>query len=110
VPIVACLLGAIVRDCASKCREFKLYQLDLREEKPIYVSALQSAPYCNAMAPNLRLNAIAFISPQNHPIHIEVFAKKEDNALKYHYIAHTSLDVVEERGVHFSCQLRDWHL
>lgn len=47
------------------------------------------------MAPPLRLNAVAFISPQNHPILIRTFAKDE---LKYHYIAHTSLDVIEERG------------
>jgi len=47
------------------------------------------------MAPPLKLNAIAFISPQNHPILIRTTAKDE---LKYHYIAHTSLDVIEERG------------
>lgn len=47
------------------------------------------------MAPPLKLNAVAFISPQNHPILIRTFAKDD---LKYHYIAHTSLDVIEERG------------
>lgn len=47
------------------------------------------------MPPPLRLNAVAFISPQNHPILIRTFSKDE---LKYHYIAHTSLDVIEERG------------
>jgi len=45
----------------------------------------------------LRLNAVAFISPQNHPILIRTFVKQQDE-LKYHYIAHTSLDVIEERG------------
>ncbi|KAF8890686.1 Sedlin, N-terminal conserved region-domain-containing protein [Infundibulicybe gibba] len=50
------------------------------------------------MAPNLRLNAVAFISPQNHPILIRTFLKQEEHAIKYHYIAHTSLDVIEERG------------
>ncbi|KAJ3894645.1 trafficking protein particle complex 2 [Lentinula edodes] len=50
------------------------------------------------MAPNLRLNAVAFISPQNHPILIRTFSKQDENAIKYHYIAHTSLDVIEERG------------
>ncbi|KAJ7700056.1 Sedlin, N-terminal conserved region-domain-containing protein [Mycena rosella] len=43
------------------------------------------------------LNAVAFISPQNHPILIRTFAKQDDHAIKYHYIAHTSLDVIEER-------------
>ncbi|KIL70089.1 hypothetical protein M378DRAFT_183681 [Amanita muscaria Koide BX008] len=49
------------------------------------------------MAPNLRLNAVAFISPQNHPILIRTFVKQDAHAIKYHYIAHTSLDIVEER-------------
>lgn len=51
------------------------------------------------MPPNLKLNAVAFISPQNHPILIRTFSKQEDHTIKYHYIAHTSLDVIEERGV-----------
>jgi hypothetical protein len=66
----------------------------------------------------LRLNAVAFISPQNHPILIRTFSKQGSpsrisisqhkltepswtlfaDELKYHYIAHTSLDVIEERG------------
>ncbi|PFH46323.1 hypothetical protein AMATHDRAFT_155622 [Amanita thiersii Skay4041] len=49
------------------------------------------------MAPNLRLNAVAFVSPQNHPILIRTFVKQDEFAIKYHYIAHTSLDVIEER-------------
>ncbi|KAE9410477.1 trafficking protein particle complex 2 [Gymnopus androsaceus JB14] len=48
------------------------------------------------MAPNFRVNAVAFISPQNHPILIRTFAKQDE--IKYHYIAHTSLDVIEERA------------
>ncbi|KAF8165367.1 Sedlin [Crassisporium funariophilum] len=51
------------------------------------------------MPPNLKLNAVAFISPQNHPILIRTFNKQEDHAIKYHYIAHTSLDVIEERVI-----------
>ncbi|KAJ4478039.1 trafficking protein particle complex 2 [Lentinula aciculospora] len=50
------------------------------------------------MAPNLRLNAVAFISPQNHPILIRTYTKQDETAIKYHYIAHTSLDVIEERA------------
>lgn len=50
------------------------------------------------MALNLRLNAVAFISSNNHPILIRTFAKQDEHAIKFHYIAHTSLDVIEERG------------
>lgn len=50
------------------------------------------------MAPNLRINAVAYISPQNHPILIRTFAKQDEQSIKYHYIAHTSLDIIEERG------------
>ena len=53
------------------------------------------------MPPNLKLNAVAFISPQNYPILIRTFIKQED-PVKYHYFAHTSLDIIEERG---SCLL-----
>ncbi|KAI0326654.1 Sedlin [Cubamyces sp. BRFM 1775] len=48
------------------------------------------------MPPQLRLNAVAFVSPQNHPILIRTFVQGHDE-LKYHYIAHTSLDVIDER-------------
>jgi len=47
------------------------------------------------MPPQLRLNAVAFVSSQNYPILIRSFSQDE---LKYHYIAHTSLDVIEERS------------
>lgn len=50
------------------------------------------------MPPSLKLSAVAFISPQNHPILIHPFLKQDEHAIKYHYIAHTSLDIVEERG------------
>jgi len=56
------------------------------------------------MAPSLRLNAVAFISPQNHPILIRTFIKQHEYAIKYHYIAHTSLDIVEERGKLLACK------
>ncbi|KAI0796816.1 Sedlin [Abortiporus biennis] len=48
------------------------------------------------MAP-LRLNAVAFVSSQNHPILIRTFNQPKQDELKYHYIAHTSLDVIDER-------------
>ncbi|PCH41525.1 Sedlin [Wolfiporia cocos MD-104 SS10] len=49
------------------------------------------------MPPQLRLNAVAFVSPQNHPILIRTFGQARQDELRYHYIAHTSLDVIEER-------------
>jgi len=48
------------------------------------------------MPPNIKLNAVAFISSQNYPVLIRTFVKQED-PVKYHYIAHTSLDIIEER-------------
>ncbi|KAF9451697.1 Sedlin, partial [Macrolepiota fuliginosa MF-IS2] len=49
------------------------------------------------MPPSLKLNAVAFISPQNHPILIRTFTRQDEHAIKYHYLAHTSLDIIEER-------------
>ncbi|PPQ72198.1 hypothetical protein CVT26_006929 [Gymnopilus dilepis] len=49
------------------------------------------------MPPNIKLHAVAFISPQNQPILIRTFTRQDQQAIKYHYIAHTSLDVIEER-------------
>jgi hypothetical protein len=48
----------------------------------------------------LRLQAVAFVSPQNHPILVRTFAVNPAEELKYHYLAHTSLDVFEERSAH----------
>jgi len=58
------------------------------------------------MPPNLKLNAVAFISPQNHPILVKAFSKQEYNGIKYQYIAHTSLDVIEERGERYVLEHR----
>ena len=46
------------------------------------------------------LNAVAFVSSQNYPILIRTFGQERENNrdVKYHYIAHTSLDVFEERS------------
>ncbi|KIJ56866.1 hypothetical protein M422DRAFT_198129 [Sphaerobolus stellatus SS14] len=45
----------------------------------------------------IRLNAAAFTSPQNHPILVRNFTQNSQDDLKYHYVAHTSLDVIDER-------------
>ncbi|EKM80309.1 hypothetical protein AGABI1DRAFT_57963 [Agaricus bisporus var. burnettii JB137-S8] len=37
------------------------------------------------------------LTKKNHPILIHPFLKQDEHAIKYHYIAHTSLDIVEER-------------
>ena len=46
------------------------------------------------------LNAVAFVSSQNHPILIRTFGQERENNkdIRYHYIAHISLDVFEERS------------
>jgi hypothetical protein len=45
----------------------------------------------------LEIRAMAFISPQNYPILVRTFKRREDDELKFHYVAHTALDVIEER-------------
>jgi hypothetical protein len=47
---------------------------------------------------NLGLTAVAFISPQNHPILLRALSGSSEDLLKYHYLSHTSLDVIDERG------------
>ncbi|KAG8982281.1 hypothetical protein FRB94_008933 [Tulasnella sp. JGI-2019a] len=49
------------------------------------------------MSPVTRLNAVGYISSQNHPILVRTFVTNQRDDLKYHYVAHTSLDVIEER-------------
>ncbi|ORX56225.1 Sedlin [Hesseltinella vesiculosa] len=43
------------------------------------------------------INCIAIIGKQNNPLFIKNFSNTHPD-LKYHYIAHTSIDVIEERG------------
>ncbi|OBZ70508.1 Cytochrome b5 [Grifola frondosa] len=62
-----------------------------------YYSSGASSSHVDLMPSQLRLNAVAFISAQNHPILIRTFAQPRQDELKYHYIAHTSLDVIDER-------------
>jgi hypothetical protein len=66
----------------TKCDRFVLFALDL--EMPGQL--------------NLGLAAVAFISPQNHPILVRAFSGSPDDLLKHHYLAHISLDVIDERG------------
>ncbi|KAJ8659172.1 hypothetical protein O0I10_005211 [Lichtheimia ornata] len=42
------------------------------------------------------INCIALIGKQNNPLYIKNFSNTHPD-LKYHYIAHTSIDVIEER-------------
>ncbi|KZV74847.1 Sedlin [Peniophora sp. CONT] len=51
------------------------------------------------MPVQLQLAAVAFVSPQNQPILVRALTPNAspDDTLKYHYLAHTALDVVEER-------------
>ncbi|RUP51281.1 trafficking protein particle complex 2 [Jimgerdemannia flammicorona] len=45
---------------------------------------------------NIDVNCIAVIGKQNNPLYIKNFSTTHPD-LKYHYIAHTSIDVIEER-------------
>jgi hypothetical protein len=38
---------------------------------------------------------------QNNPLYLQSFID-DDNTLKFHYIVHCSLDVIEEKGMWFS--------
>ncbi|KZT62251.1 Sedlin, partial [Calocera cornea HHB12733] len=44
----------------------------------------------------LSVNAVALISPANAPIIVHGY-RKHPSPLKYHFIAHTALDIIEER-------------
>ncbi|KAM5540365.1 hypothetical protein V8D89_005823 [Ganoderma adspersum] len=68
---------------------------ELKTKGP-YSSSGSSHAVNTAVQQGSKLNAVAFVSPQNHPILIRTFVQGQDE-LKYHYIAHTSLDVVDER-------------
>ena len=61
------------------------------------------------MPPLLKINAVAFVSAQNFPILVRSFIGDNDD-LKYHYLAHTSLDVIEERSAYLAVLLHSLHL
>ncbi|KAG9099030.1 hypothetical protein FRC06_005716 [Ceratobasidium sp. 370] len=44
----------------------------------------------------MRINAIAFVYDQS-PVLVRTYTTSKDAELKYHYVAHTSLDVIDER-------------
>ncbi|PKC16387.1 Sedlin [Rhizophagus irregularis] len=46
---------------------------------------------------NIKIQSIAIIGKQNNPLYIKNFSLSHPD-LKYHYIAHTSCDVIEERA------------
>ncbi|KNC98983.1 uncharacterized protein SPPG_09330 [Spizellomyces punctatus DAOM BR117] len=45
---------------------------------------------------NFSVNCIAIIGKLNNPLYIKNFSQSHQD-LKYHYIAHTSIDIIEER-------------
>ncbi|KAF0556895.1 Sedlin [Gigaspora margarita] len=45
---------------------------------------------------NIKIQCIAIIGKMNNPLYIKNFSTTHPD-LKYHYIAHTSIDVIEER-------------
>ncbi|CAB4381494.1 unnamed protein product [Rhizophagus irregularis] len=46
---------------------------------------------------NIKIQSIAIIGKQNNPLYIKNFSKSHPD-LKFHYIAHTSCDVIDERA------------
>ncbi|EJT97487.1 Sedlin [Dacryopinax primogenitus] len=44
----------------------------------------------------LTINAVALISPSNSPIIVHTY-RSHPSSLKYHFVAHTALDIIEER-------------
>ncbi|QRV75978.1 hypothetical protein RhiJN_03993 [Ceratobasidium sp. AG-Ba] len=48
------------------------------------------------MQSRLRINAVAFVYNQS-PVLVRTYTNSKDAELKYHYVAHTSLDVIDER-------------
>ncbi|KAJ1969490.1 hypothetical protein H4R35_006122, partial [Dimargaris xerosporica] len=44
----------------------------------------------------MRINCIAIIGKQNNPLYVRSLDGAEDD-LKYHYICHTSCDVIDEK-------------
>lgn len=49
------------------------------------------------------------IREKNYPMLVHTFGGKQDDVLKYNYITHTSLDVIEERRVLLSFSNRGDH-
>ncbi|ORX99838.1 Sedlin, partial [Basidiobolus meristosporus CBS 931.73] len=49
------------------------------------------------MEEKIRINCIAVVGKQNNPLYLKSFDPQQPD-LKYHYIAHTSCDVIEERA------------
>ncbi|CAG8445925.1 6164_t:CDS:2 [Scutellospora calospora] len=45
---------------------------------------------------NIKIQCISIIGKMNNPLYIKNFSTTHPD-LKYHYIAHTSVDVIEER-------------
>lgn len=52
----------------------------------------------------MRVNAVAFVYDQS-PILVRTYTASKDAELKYQYVAHTSLDVIDERGKLLTSQL-----
>ncbi|PVG04369.1 Sedlin [Serendipita vermifera] len=46
---------------------------------------------------NIKIRAVAFISPQNYPMFVRSYGDRQEDEIKHHYIAHSALDVFEER-------------
>jgi hypothetical protein len=48
---------------------------------------------------NMSVCCVAIVGKSNNPLYLRVFQSLEDEpSLKFHYITHTALDIIEEKG------------
>ena len=91
--------GCNLRPRRTKSRSSYVVRLDFgasTRRRP-RLSANVAAQRRTMSTKSLEIRAMAFISSQNHPMLVRTFKRREDEELKFHYVAHTALDVIEER-------------
>lgn len=65
--------------------------------RPGLGTALQSFPYCMPIVLN-SMEVKGVPGEQNNPLYLETFQQGSgDDALRFHYIVHCSLDAIEEK-------------
>jgi len=65
---------------------------------PRLASQTSPRPRLSSKAELMRVACVAVIGKENEPLFLQTFAEsKEDSGLRFHYHAHTALDVIEEK-------------
>jgi hypothetical protein len=82
-------------DVEVKVVKFAMFGSSTRRQPRL--SANVATPRRMMSARSLEIRAMALISSQNHPMLVRTFKGREEDELKFHYVAHTALDVIEER-------------